>query len=119
MWFTTTERITLAMIGTLALIGLGVLTWQRHRQPLVIEQAPTVAEAATWDAALASARRVNINTADEAALERLPQIGPGIAQRIVAYRRQHGRFLSTADLLQVRGVGEQTREAIKDYVTVN
>jgi DNA uptake protein ComE-like DNA-binding protein len=35
---------------------------------------------------------VNINTADLAALESLPGIGPALAQRIVDYRQAHGSF---------------------------
>lgn len=50
--------------------------------------------------------RININTADEAALdEALLGVGPGRARAIVAWRRQHGAFRSLEELQQVKGLG--------------
>lgn len=48
---------------------------------------------------------LDINRADEEALQTLPGIGPALARRIVAYREAHGPFRQTADLLRVPGVG--------------
>ncbi|HTV42621.1 MAG TPA: helix-hairpin-helix domain-containing protein [Candidatus Sulfotelmatobacter sp.] len=45
-------------------------------------------------------RRVNIQTADQAALSAVPGITPDIAQAIISYRGQH-QFQSIADLLDV------------------
>jgi len=62
--------------------------------------------------------RVNLNTADAAALDTLPGIGPATAQKILAWREQHGRFESVEDLLDVGGIGEAKLDAIRDLVTV-
>ena len=62
--------------------------------------------------------RVNLNTADEAALETLPRVGPAMAARIIAWREANGGFTSVEDLLQVSGIGEKTFEAMRDMVTV-
>jgi competence protein ComEA len=62
--------------------------------------------------------KVNLNTADQADLESLPRIGPAMAQRILAWRDENGRFTSVEDLLSVTGVGEKTFEGLKDLVTV-
>jgi len=62
--------------------------------------------------------KVNLNTADAAALETLPRIGPSMAERILAWRETNGRFASIEDLLNVSGVGEKTFEALKSLVTV-
>ncbi|PJJ63371.1 competence protein ComEA [Compostimonas suwonensis] len=62
--------------------------------------------------------RVNLNTADSAALETLPRIGPAMAQRIIEWRDANGRFTSVDDLRQITGVGEKTFEALVDLVTV-
>lgn len=61
---------------------------------------------------------VNINTADSAALETLPRIGPAMAGRIIAWREANGRFSAIEDLLDVTGIGETTFAGLKDLVTV-
>lgn len=62
--------------------------------------------------------KVNLNTADAAALETLPRIGPAMAERILAWRETNGRFAAIEDLMSVSGVGEKTFEALKSLVTV-
>jgi competence protein ComEA len=64
------------------------------------------------------AGKVNLNTADAAALETLPRIGPAMAERILAWRETNGRFAAVEDLMNVSGVGEKTFEALKSLVTV-
>lgn len=53
---------------------------------------------------------ININTATEAELATLKNIGPAKAAAIVQYRDQHGRFMSLDDLLKVQGIGLDTLE---------
>lgn len=48
---------------------------------------------------------VNINTADAAALDTLPGVGPALAQAIVDYRAENGLFGAPEDLMKVRGIG--------------
>jgi len=62
--------------------------------------------------------RVNLNTADLAALETLPRVGPELAQRIVDWRDTNGPFHSVDDLGQVSGIGEKTLEGLRERVTV-
>ena len=64
------------------------------------------------------ASRVNLNTADAAALESLPGIGPALAQRIIDYRTANGPFQTTAEIQDVRGIGAGIYEKIKDSITV-
>ena len=61
---------------------------------------------------------LNINTATADELETLPNIGPVLAQRIIDYRNQIGRFSFAEQLLDVEGIGEKTFAGIKDYITV-
>lgn len=61
---------------------------------------------------------ININTATAEELDQLPDIGPVLAQRIVAYRREFGPFSCVEDLLHVNGIGEKTLAKIKEYITV-
>lgn len=65
-----------------------------------------------------TAGKVNLNTADAAALETLPRVGPALAARILAWREANGRFTSIEDLLGVSGIGEKTFAGLKDLVTI-
>ena len=119
MQLTRQEGITVTVLGILVLVGLGVLLWQRRQPPLVISGTPVPAQAAQWDHALDAARRVDVNTADVAALERLPEIGPSLARRIVDYRAAHGRFQTLEELSRVPGIGPHTLKSIQPYITTN
>ena len=66
----------------------------------------------------APATPVNLNLADQAALETIPEIGPVTAAAILEYRAQVGSFSSVEELLEVSGVGPATLEAMRPYVTV-
>ncbi|MGN0452614.1 MAG: ComEA family DNA-binding protein [Ruminococcus sp.] len=61
---------------------------------------------------------VDINTAGKEALMTVPGIGEVIAQRIIDYREQIGRFNSVEELMNIKGIGESTFENIKIYVKV-
>jgi competence protein ComEA len=61
---------------------------------------------------------VNINTADSEQLSLLPRVGPTVAQRIVDFRQENGRFQTLEDLMLVRGIGEKTFELIKPHITL-
>lgn len=61
---------------------------------------------------------VDLNTADSAALEELPRIGPAIAQRIIEWRDANGRFAAVEDLLAVPGIGEKMLESLRPHVRV-
>ncbi|MEL7362834.1 MAG: helix-hairpin-helix domain-containing protein [Bacteroidota bacterium] len=62
--------------------------------------------------------RMNVNTASVRLLDRLPGIGPALAERIIAYRAEHGDFQRTEDLVHVRGIGPKTFERLAAYVFV-
>lgn len=61
---------------------------------------------------------VDLNTADQTALETLPGIGPGLAGRIIAWRDEHGRFTAVEDLLDVSGIGDVRFAELRDRVRV-
>lgn len=69
-------------------------------------------------AAHQSEKKVNINTASLAELQTLPRIGPAIAQRIIDFREENGKFTKITDLLKVKGIGEKTFEGLKDLIIV-
>jgi competence protein ComEA len=61
---------------------------------------------------------LNLNTASQAELERLPGIGPAKAQRILAWRGQQARFRQVRDLRRVKGFGRKTVLRLAPYLTV-
>jgi competence protein ComEA len=61
---------------------------------------------------------VNLNTADEALLDTIPEVGPATAQAIIEYRTQIGLFTSIEQLIEVTGIGPATLEAMRPFVTV-
>ena len=117
MWLTEKERVTLAGLGLLAIVGLGVKLWIERPKPITIEPGPHP-DYAAWDAQLRASRLVNLNHATVEELARLPEIGPSMAQRIVEYRSAHGAFTIASDIQLVAGIGPKTFDAIKDYITV-
>ncbi len=57
---------------------------------------------------------VDLNSADEATLQTLPGVGPGIAKQIVAARP----FASVEDLAKVKGIGPAKLAILRGKVTV-
>ena len=74
---------------------------------------------ATGDPAEGGADRlIDLNTADLSALDALPGIGPVLAQRIVDWRAEHGRFTAVEELGEVAGIGETLFGRLRDLVRV-
>ena len=63
-------------------------------------------------------QKININTAQLDELQKLPRVGPAIAQRILDYRKDNGNFKRIEDLMKVRGIGEKVFAQLKDLITV-
>ncbi len=61
---------------------------------------------------------VNLNQASAEELIALKGIGPKMAERIIAYRQEHGPFKAVDQLVQVKGIGNAKFQKLKDQVTV-
>ncbi len=61
---------------------------------------------------------VDLNSADAAALDALPGVGPVLSQRILDWRTQHGRFSSVDELGEVSGIGDKLLAQIGPKVRV-
>jgi competence protein ComEA len=66
-----------------------------------------------------SSQLVDLNSADEAALDSLPGVGPVMAQNILAWREQNGRFSSIEQLQEISGIGPARYAQISALVTVS
>lgn len=61
---------------------------------------------------------IDINAAGVEELTSVRGIGKVTAERIVAFRKEHGPFERVEDLLKVRGIGEKSLARIAPHVTV-
>ncbi len=62
--------------------------------------------------------RVGINTGTLEDLDRLPGIGPTLAQRIIDFRNQNGAFARLDDLKKVRGIGDALYAQVRDLISL-
>jgi competence protein ComEA len=76
------------------------------------KEVKTTAKSAT--AKLAPGTKININTADQLMIEKLPEIGPVKAKAIIAGRP----YNSIEDVMKVKGIKSKTFDAIKEYIVV-
>ena len=97
--------------------------------PVKGEKAPSTAatsatsstptsSASTASSAGQTTGKINLNTADVAALQKLSGVGQKKAEKIIAYRQQHGGFKTVADLKNVSGIGAKTLAKFQDQLTV-
>jgi len=76
----------------------------------------TARRAAQLSRPLLPGERIDIDRADVSEITRLPRIGPALAQRIVAWRTEHGPFGTLSRLDSVPGVGVKLLDAIRPFV---
>ena len=65
-----------------------------------------------------ASKQININTAPAKELEKLPGIGPALAQRIVEHREKYGPFRRAEHLIIIRGISDKRFRALRDLITV-
>ncbi|MGD9899842.1 MAG: ComEA family DNA-binding protein [Calditrichaceae bacterium] len=63
-------------------------------------------------------KSININTAGQKELEKLPRIGPATAKGIIEYRDKNGPFKSINDLDKVKRIGPKTIDLIEPYIYI-
>lgn len=105
-----TPRAAQFALAALCVLLLGALGFRGY--------APRFGARPTERHPAAVAHQINLNTADRAELLQVPGIGPGLADGILAYRQDRGRFDAVDDLAQVKGIGGKTLEKVRPWVAV-
>jgi len=77
----------------------------------------TARRAAQLSRPLTPGEKIDVDRADVIDLTRLPRVGPALAQRIIAWREQHGAFGNMGRLDSVAGIGPKLLDALRPYVT--
>ncbi|MBN3033369.1 MAG: ComEA family DNA-binding protein [Candidatus Saganbacteria bacterium] len=87
------------------------------KQPPLIESAASPA-VGQKDKIPSPAAKVNLNTADEKALDSLPGVGPATAKAIVEYRRTKGVFARPEQLMEIPKFGKSKFERVKNMISI-
>ena len=93
-------------------IGVGQYQHDVH-QPLLHKKLEEVVESCV------NRVGVELNTASAPLLTFVAGVGPGLAEKIVRHREEHGPFRSRRDLLKVAGLGPKTFEQAAGFVRVH
>ena len=94
-------------------------TLNPNSNPALRERAEAeLAEQRLRERPLEPGEKIDPNTAPAIQLDRLPGVGPALADRIVAHRGANGRFRSLDDLDAVSGIGPALLQRITEHVTL-
>ncbi len=62
--------------------------------------------------------KININSAGKNELDKLPGIGPALADKIIEYRQTNGMFKDIAEIQKVPGIGEAKFKQMSAKITI-
>ena len=62
--------------------------------------------------------KVNINKASSSEIQKIPGIGPVLAQRVIDFRNKNGKFEIIDDLMDVKGIGSKKLEKIRAWILI-
>ncbi|MCK5733887.1 MAG: helix-hairpin-helix domain-containing protein [Candidatus Latescibacteria bacterium] len=115
---TRREQIVVALLVASLVVGGGISLWDRFSPEGTEDfQVVRVAEPPEALSGEVDSEKVHLNTASAEDLERLPRIGPKMAQKILRWRTDHGPFRTVEDLAEIPGIGKKTIDEIRDMAT--
>lgn len=127
MWnFTQNEQRALLFLISTFVIGLGVQLYQKKFQPFpsvssvsfAQEEPALVVSSSQGETEVSPSFKFDLNHASADELEKIPGIGPALAQRILEWREAHGPFRQIEELLEVKGIGTKTLEKMRPFLYI-
>ena len=114
---TPRERKVLIFVAVIILCGavLRLLNVNFSRQK-AFKEMESMSSTLQDKSVLVQQTIINVNTASQKELEKLPGVGPEIARRIIQYRQSKSRFSTFDDLKKVKGIGDKKLVSIKQYI---
>jgi comEA protein len=91
---------------------------ERTSDSLIVKDLSSLVTSKQKKEALLKNKIIDLNNASKEDLMLLPGIGPKMADRIIAYRTEHGKFKDINELINVKGIGTKKFEKIKNNITV-
>jgi len=90
-------------VCTMTLVSVVLLA---QKKPLAVQNHQVVG----W--------KIDLNHAPAETLQLLPNVGPKIAKRIVAYRTTHGPMMKLEQLKEIQAVGVMTLKRVRPFAFV-
>lgn len=112
---------TMVMVVVFVLIVAAGYAVEHFEQDAFIMETAATDDRASYTFEIddnANDSKININSASEAGLVKLTGIGEALAQRIIKYREENGRYETIEEIMNVSGISEKKFESIKDYICV-
>ena len=107
------------LLGLTGLFLCGLLALHFHDQNRLDTQSVVTAVAVPQEEILPDLTPLDLNDATAEQLQTLPGIGAELAERILAYREEHGAFTSVEEIMEVPGIGEGKFAALEGRIVVN
>ena len=110
-----TEWLLLAAAGVFL---CGLLALSARDRAILSAGGVTTAARVPQETFMPEAVPLDLNAATAEELTALPGIGEALAERIVAYREEHGPFSSVEEIMEVSGIGQAKYAALEGRITV-
>jgi len=94
------------------------LSFSVHLNKTGSHEPQSIADARPFQPVETTELRINLNQASAQELQKLPGIGPALAEAILAFRKENGEFQTIEALQNVPGIGPKTFDRLKDKIYV-
>lgn len=125
--FNRNEQIVLLMLSAALLVGIVVTYLDKTNSDAIVDfdvqknavPVPDMPEEQPSHAQSTGQDPIDINQATAKDFQKLPGIGPALAQRIIDHRTANGNFQTLEELTKVSGIGEKTLARIHAQLTIS
>ncbi len=107
-YYFTVCKISIKLLPLIVLCFLSGCGWQKEAKQVLLSQNEIIV----------SDSAINLNTATAEELEKLPNIGAKLAQKIIEHRDNFGKFRKAEYLILVNGISDKRFREIRNSVKV-